>query len=292
MRSRSALAIAAAALTALTSCAVRMIETPTAAVATAPKKADAAPAPRPAAPAAPAPAAGEPARAQAGSAIAVSTPRPAAAAPAQPANLPPATDSVYVFAPQQTAATRAVAAAAPAVPAPRAPASAPGEAPAPNAVPEAPVPAPKSEDPAQAPKATGSLVLSVVSTPGAVPSGEIVSVDVIASTDAAVVDAPLHLSFDPKVVAFVDGTPGDFLTQGGSSVVFFADGTTHPGDVAVAAGRIERAQGANGAGLLCRLRFRGVAAGTTPVVVGQAKAWGTDGQELAVTSEGTTAVVR
>jgi hypothetical protein len=118
------------------------------------------------------------------------------------------------------------------------------------------------------------------------------TVDVMASSNSAVVDAPLHLTFDPSVVEFVDGTPGDFLAQGGSSVVFFADGRTRPGDVAVAAGRVERVQGATGAGLLCRVRFRGTGAGMTPVLVGRAKAWGVHGEELVVSGGGTTAVVR
>jgi hypothetical protein len=118
-----------------------------------------------------------------------------------------------------------------------------------------------------------------------------VTVDVMASSDVAVVDAPLHLIFDAKLMAFVDGAPGDFLTRGGSSIVFLADGLSRPGDVAVAAGRVERQQGASGAGLLCRVRFRGVESGTTPFVVGRAMAWGVEGEELTVLADGTTVVV-
>jgi hypothetical protein len=145
------------------------------------------------------------------------------------------------------------------------------------------------EDPAD--KTPGQLQLSVTASAAEIATGAIITVDVMAASDRAVVDAPLHLTFDPNVVEFVDGTVGEFLAQGGSSVVFFADGRTHPGDVAVAAGRVERASGASGAGLLCRVRFRGTAAGTTPVVVGRAQAWGVDGQELLVTSAGTNVVV-
>jgi hypothetical protein len=131
----------------------------------------------------------------------------------------------------------------------------------------------------------------VVASAPEVATGGIAVVDVMASSSTAVVDAPLHLTFDPTIVAFVDGVPGDFLTQGGSSVVFFADGLSRPGDVAVAAGRVERVEGASGSGLLCRVRFRGLRAGATPVLVGQAKAWGSRGEPLAVTTEGTTVVV-
>jgi hypothetical protein len=132
----------------------------------------------------------------------------------------------------------------------------------------------------------------VVGSAPEIASGGIVTVDVMASSDSAVVDAPLHLNFDPNVLSFVDGSPGDFLTQGGSSIVFFADGSSRPGDVAVAAGRVERTQGARGAGLLCRVRFKGLGAGASQVIVGQAKAWGVDGAELTVLTGGTTIVVR
>jgi hypothetical protein len=131
----------------------------------------------------------------------------------------------------------------------------------------------------------------VVASAAAVASGAVLTVDVMASSNVAVVDAPLHLSFDPAVVEFVDGTPGDFLTQGGSSIVFFADGRSRAGDVAIAAGRVARGQGASGSGLLCRIRFRGVAPGSTALLVGQAKAWGTGGEELAVATAGTRVVV-
>jgi hypothetical protein len=114
----------------------------------------------------------------------------------------------------------------------------------------------------------------------------------MAASSTAIVDAPIHLSFGPTVLEFVDSAPGDFLTQGGSSVVFLADGQTRPGDVAIAVGRVAREQGAAGSGLLCRVRLRGVGPGSSPVTVGQAKAWGTGGEELPVRSVGTTVVVK
>jgi len=141
-------------------------------------------------------------------------------------------------------------------------------------------------------KPPGSLQLVVVASAPEIATGGIMTVDVMASASSAVVDAPLHLAFDPSVVEFVEGTPGDFLAQGGSSVVFLVDGRSRPGDVAIAAGRVERKDGARGAGLLCRVSFRGVRAGTTSVVVGQAKAWGNRGEELTVVTGGTTVIVR
>ena len=201
---------------------------------------------------------------------------------------PAATASTYVFSPQQ-----AVSASPSALP------------PAGGAPPEPAKSAPVPEIKASASRETarslrqdgtpgtrpGELQLLVVASASEIATGGIMTVDVMASSSTAVVDAPFNLIFDPNVVEFVDGVPGDFLTQGGSSIVFLADGRSRPGDVAVAAGRVERGHGANGAGLLCRVRFRGVGVGTTAVLVGQAKAWGTRGEELTVLSGGTSLAV-
>ena len=132
----------------------------------------------------------------------------------------------------------------------------------------------------------------MVASAAEVASGEVVTVDVLAASSAAVIDAPLHLTFDPAIVEFVDAAPGDFLTQGGSSVVFLADGRSRPGDVAIAVGRVTREHGASGSGLLCRVRFRGVGAGASPVLVAQAKAWDSTGAVLVVRSTGTAVAVR
>lgn len=184
---------------------------------------------------------------------------PTAASEAAESQAPAATASVYVFSAQQ--AVSALSSGS----------STTGLAPSPDAPP-------------------GELQLSVVASASEIAAGGIMTVDVMASSNTAVVDAPLHLTFDPSVVEFVDGATGDFLTQGGSNVVFFADGR-RPGVVAIAAGRVERENGARGAGLLCRVTFRGIGSGTTPVLVGQAKAWGTRGEELTVLGAGTNVAV-
>jgi hypothetical protein len=198
---------------------------------------------------------------------------------------PAATASAYVFSPQQAVSAQPSAL-------PPAGSAPPKSAPIPEtkaSAPRAAAPSPRQDGtPGTTP---GELQLVVVASASAIATGGIMTVDVMASSSTAVVDAPFNLTFDPNVVAFVDGVPGDFLTQGGSSVVFLADGRSRPGDVAVAAGRVEREQGARGAGLLCRVRFRGVGAGTTAVLVGQAKAWGTRGEELTVVAGGTNVAV-
>jgi hypothetical protein len=202
---------------------------------------------------------------------------PTAARKAAESQAPSATASIHVFSAQQAVSTR--------------PSTMP---PAGGASLDSPTPAapePETRASASGEATPGELQLRVVASASEIAAGGIMTVDVIASSSTAVVDAPLHLTFDPNVVEFVDGSTGDFLTQGGSSVVFLADGRSRPGDVAIATGRIEREQGARGAGLLCRVRFRGVASGTTPVLVGQAKAWGIRGEELTVLGGGTSVAV-
>jgi len=278
---RALIPVALAALLACAGCAVRMGVTPADVTpAAVPRSTPQKPPSKPAAPDRPVVGTGSE------SAAAASNP-PAAASKAAEISAPAAAASAYVFSPQQAVTTR-----------PSSPPQ-PGTQPEPSQssrVPDARTGAPQAPAPRERPDGTsgrtrGELQLLVVASVPEVATGAIMTVDVMASSSTAVVDAPLHLTFDPNVVEFVDGAPGDFLTQGGSSIVFFADGRSRPGDVAVAAGRVEREQGASGAGLLCRVRFRGVRVGTTPVLVGQAKAWGTQGEELTVLAGGTTVVV-
>ncbi len=293
-----------AGLLACAGCAVRTATAPTAVAPaevprTAPQKPSSQP---PAAPEKPAPA---PAVAPAASAVTGGTP-PSVAAPVAPTDkatvnapqppagkkatgdAPPATASAFVYSPQQAASAIPSATAPQATP-PRA------AAPSPDPVKPAPIAPATTNAPGDAtppPTTRRELQLAVVPSSPEIAAGGIVTVDVMASSDTAVLDAPLHLSFDPNVLAYLDGAPVDFLTQGGSSVVFLADGATRPGDVAVAAGRVDRSQGATGSGLLCRVRLRAIAAGTTPVIVAQAKAWGVHGEELTVLPGGSTVSVR
>jgi hypothetical protein len=279
MRALPALVLGAAL--AVSGCTAHRVETPSAAPKTTAAKARTPPSstakPQAAVPVG-VPAAAPPEAGSPGSPAPAGVPSDAAAAKSPAAKAPPATESSYVYAPQQAAVASHPAPAIPGGSA-RPPAGAPREA--------APAAAPADS----ANEGPGQIQLSVVASAAEIATGTIMTVDVMAASNRAVVDAPLHLTFDPNVVEFVDGTVGDFLAQGGSSVVFFADGRSRPGDVAVAAGRVERAQGAKGSGLLCRVRFRGTAAGTTPLAVGRAKAWGVNGEELAVSSAGANVVV-
>ena len=281
---RGLIPVSLAALLALTGCTERRAATPADVTPAGGFKSTQQPAPKakPAAPAPPVTGTGsqdQPAAAQnppAGT-------NNAATSKAAKGEAPPATASAYVYSPQQAVSATPATSVSPQASSSASPTPSPkGSA--------APAP-PKGQD-ASSGHPGGELSLLVVASAAQVAAGEIVTVDVMASSTTAVVDAPLHLTFDPNVVEFVDGAPGDFLTQGGSSVVFLADGRSRPGDVAIAAGRVAREQGASGSGLLCRVRLRGVGVGATPVLVGQAKAWGTVGEALTVRSVGTTVVVR
>lgn len=272
-----------AALLACAGCAAH--KAPTAADATPAGSASATPRAAPSEPAVPArPVTGTGTENRDASPSTVAPPSAAASTPsatneAKVGEAPPATASSYVFSPAQAASAAAAAV--------------PTTAPKPSALGTTPAAPPKSEPKTAVPVGPpGELQLFVVVSAAEIASGEVVTVDVMASSSTAVVDAPVHLSFGPNVLEFVDAVPGDFLTQGGSSVVFLADGRSRPGDVAIGVGRVSREVGASGSGLLCRVRLRGVGAGTTPVSVGQAKAWGTSGEEVTVRSVAASVVVR
>ena len=196
-------------------------------------------------------------------------------------------NSVYVFSPERTVS--ASGARSPGGPQP----PARSENARPLASGSGTTPSPQSKEaPAGPAAAPGRLQLAIVPAPTTVPVGSVFTVDVIAAAAGSIDDAPFHLRFDPAVVEFVDGAPGEFLSQGGSSVVFLIDGSKVPGDVAVGIGRTERETGATGTGLLCRIRLRGVARGDTALAVVSAKAWDAHGEAVPVEANEGMASVR
>ena len=191
--------IALAALLACAGCAVRMGATPAAATpAGVPRSVASEAASRPVAPDRPVVGSGS---TNSPAVSALGAPPPAAEQPptatrkAAESQAPAATTSVYVFSPKQ-AVSASPQALPPASSAPPAPAKA--------------VPAPETTASAsvEAAPTPGELQLLVVASASEIATGGIMTVDVMASSSTAVVDAPLHLTFDPNVVAFVDGTPG------------------------------------------------------------------------------------
>jgi hypothetical protein len=215
--------------------------------------------------------------------LAESTANRPVAAPVAPAPDPAA--SVYVFSPSEAVSAR------PSTSVPNPP-GAPGtrsQPPRAGEPPAGPASRPPSSNRSSDTRDEGPDELRIDVTASVMGVGEegVVTVDVVASANVPIVDAPLHLSFDPKLLQFVDGAPGDFLTQGGSSLVFLLDGQSRPGDVAIALGRVDRNTGAMGEGTLCRLRFKELGAGHARLDVGQATAWDRTGRSVAVVAEGT-----
>lgn len=128
----------------------------------------------------------------------------------------------------------------------------------------------------------GQLVLALSARPAALRVGEVVTVEIRASSPARVVDAPLHLLYDAVRLRFVEGAEGDYLKRDGSGTVFLVNGRSQPGVVTIGLGRTDRAHGLSGAGTHCRVRFQVMAPGVSRVAVGRAMAWADDGSMLPV----------
>jgi hypothetical protein len=126
------------------------------------------------------------------------------------------------------------------------------------------------------------MALALAAHPAAPRVGDVVTVEVSASSPARVVDAPLHLLYDAARLRFVDAAEGDYLRRDGSGTVFLVNGRSQPGIVTIGLGRTDRSRGVSGSGTLCRVRFEALAPGRTRVAVGQAMAWADDGSMLAV----------
>ena len=130
--------------------------------------------------------------------------------------------------------------------------------------------------------ATGGLALSVVIRPGTARVGDDVTVEIGAASSTGVVDAPLHLLYDPARLRFLAAAEGDYMRGDGASTVFLVNGQSRPGDVVIGIGRADRSRGAGGRGTLCSVRFRVLAPGVSQVAIGAAMAWGADGSLLPV----------
>src|SRR5213594_1083944 len=130
--------------------------------------------------------------------------------------------------------------------------------------------------------AQGRLTLSLLADPAAPGVRDVVTVVVLAASAARVVDAPLHLLYDPARLRFADAFEGDYLNRDGSGTVFLVNGVSRPGDVVIGIGRVNRSRGVGGSGTLCRVRFQVLASGVTRISIGNAMAWGDDGALIAV----------
>jgi hypothetical protein len=131
---------------------------------------------------------------------------------------------------------------------------------------------------------SGGLALSVLIRPGTARVREELTVEIGVVSTTRVVDAPLHLLYDPARLRFLEASEGDYLRQDGAATVFLVNAQSRPGDIVIGIGRTDRSRGAGGRGTLCRVRFEALAPGAARVEIGSAMAWGTDGSLLAVTT--------
>jgi len=136
------------------------------------------------------------------------------------------------------------------------------------------------------------LTLSVAVGPEIVSVGDSVTVEIVAASSAGVVDAPLHLGYDPGRLRFLEATEGDYMKKDGGGTVFMVNGRSRPGDVAIGIGRKDRSRGVVGSGTLCRVRFEVLAPGTARLAIGPAMAWTIDGSLLPVTTNAAEIQVR
>lgn len=128
----------------------------------------------------------------------------------------------------------------------------------------------------------GSMTLSLRSRNALHRVGEVINLEVFASTRERILDAPFRLVFDPAKLQFLSATPGNFLKRDGTELVFLANGVTHPGSVEIGIGRSNRARGISGNAVLCRVKLKVISPGSAEVTIAQASAWSDRHDEVAV----------
>ena len=131
----------------------------------------------------------------------------------------------------------------------------------------------------------GGLALSIVLRPGNPRVKDKVAVEIGAVSSIGIVDAPLHLLYDPARLRYLGASEGDYMNRDGAGTVFLVNAEARPGDVVIGIGRSDRARGAGGRGTLCVVRFEVLSAGASRVAIGQAMAWGADGAMVPVSTD-------
>ena len=126
--------------------------------------------------------------------------------------------------------------------------------------------------------------------------GATVTVTVRISRARNVGSVPFTLYYDPAILEFVGATSreGGFLKQNRATTSFIA--RTGPlsrgGGVVVGLSRLDPVRGAGGKGTLCRLTFRAIAPGLSPLTFNRATLLDPAAQPLGASFTGTTIRVR
>lgn len=120
----------------------------------------------------------------------------------------------------------------------------------------------------------GSIQLRLAPRQLVVAPGDRFEVRVEVSALAAISHLPFALAFDPAVLAVEKIDAGDFLGTPGSGTSEVLSDASHAGEVVVGASRLGKVPGVAGQGLVARVTFRALAAGSTAVAIRGAKALG------------------
>jgi hypothetical protein len=96
---------------------------------------------------------------------------------------------------------------------------------------------------------------------------DLITYAVVVENAQAVAHAPLRLSFDPGVLAFVEAGEGDFLSPDGAGLQFLASEADTPGLVDIALSRLGAGAGITGSGTLCTVTFRIVGNGMSSIAM-------------------------
>ncbi len=94
--------------------------------------------------------------------------------------------------------------------------------------------------------------------------GSTFQVSVTATNAHDLFEVPLQLKFDPRVLSLVNVDSGDLLGRDGQPVALVHRDEGN-GSVTVSAGRPPQTAGVNGAGVVCTLTFKALAAGDSPL---------------------------
>jgi len=147
--------------------------------------------------------------------------------------------------------------------------------------------------PALSAKAT---IVKVVADSSTVRIGATVTVTVRINRARHVGSAPFTLLYDPAILEFVGASSreGGFLKQNRATTTFLArvGPLSRGGGVVVGLSRLDPVDGADGKGILCRLTFRAIAPGLSPLTLNRARLLDPRAQPLEATFTGTTIRVR
>ena len=145
-------------------------------------------------------------------------------------------------------------------------------------------------------RGAGSPVIKATLDTSAVRLGSTITVTIRINRARNVGSVPFTLLYDPAILEYVETTSheGGFLRQNRATTSFVARGgpLSRGGGVVVGLARLNPARGADGKGVLCRLTFRAIAPGLSPLTFSRAALLDPASQPIGASFTGTTIRVR